>query len=116
MSEWIKNLKVGDEVIVDTGPLGWSPSYVARVVRLTKTLIVVAKASAKKGEGEAKFKRTGSSGGGFSSSDLVEPTEAAKNEITRLQYASHLGNFNGWKKLPLDVLQQIYKLKQDGIG
>ena len=106
MSDWLENLKVGDEVIVDVASGLYGNNYVATVVRRTKTLIFVTHRDSK---GERKFKSNGSTGD-YGSPHLREPTDERRERIVHAQYVSHLSRFEGWKDLSLDVLRKIYLL------
>lgn len=103
MSDWLQNLKAGDEVIVRRG-LGHTRNYISTIDKVTPTQIVI---------GESRYNRTtGRRRGdtGWNSANLVEPTrealaiarEAARREL----YTAKLRTMN-WAALPADALEAI---------
>ena len=102
MSEWLENLKVGDQVVVMSGGGYMSRDYVSTVKRLTKTLIVT--------ENDRGFRRSdGRSPGGIYHDFLEEPTLQRLGQIKQIWLATKLKAFS-WKLLPLETLEAINNL------
>ena len=108
-TEWLKELKAGDKVIINHGGYGGSKE-VALVKRTTKTLIIVASSN---GKYEYRFRKSDgfSPGGGvWNLRHLVMHTDGLEREINinkkRQKIATELKNTN-WYKQALEVLESV---------
>lgn len=111
-SDWIKNLKVGDKVIVHYAGRGFVPRSVQIVTKINKTTVVV---------GRDLYSLAGVSRGGdaWSKTYIFPYTEEEENKILleeehrKLQF--YLSNRVKWDDLPIEKLREIYKIvNEDG--
>ena len=102
MNNWIKNLKVGDEVIV-------APGYgeikrIERVEKINKSSIVV---------GGVLFGFSGVERSSWGRAMLFECTDEARervqNERERYYIVNKLRNYN-WDDVPIEDLRKIYNI------
>jgi hypothetical protein len=108
-TEWLKELKAGDKVIINHGGYGGSKE-VALVKRTTKTLIIVASPN---GKYEYRFRKSdGFVPGGdiWNHLNIVMHTGELEREINinkkRQKIATELKNTN-WYNQPLEVLEWV---------
>lgn len=100
----LKDLQVGDEVIVDN----YLFLDVFKVERITKAFIVV--------NGNKFRKSNGKSFGNFMCSEIVlapkEVMEEIKNENKRLRLANKVSSFN-FRSLPIEKLEILYNILRE---
>lgn len=99
MTDWIDNLKAGDEVMVGHG-IGTIRYRKATVTKIGKLHIIV---------GKSKFRRDGRLAGNdpWSHLQIYEPTEK-RREIKRRQDALEaVQSCRSWDKLTTDELEEI---------
>lgn len=100
-NQWLKNIKAGDTVILESGGY-YGGASVEKVERLTKTQIVL--------KSGGKFRRdSGNMVGGdaWSRSQIREPTEDGLNAIRKAVLVRKLKAFK-WDELDLQTLRDIY--------
>jgi hypothetical protein len=107
-TEWLKELKAGDKVIINHGVYGGKE--VALVKRTTKTLIIVASSN---GKYEYRFRKSdgfASGGSVWNRQRIVMHTDGIEREINinkkRQKIATELQNTN-WYKQALEVLESV---------
>lgn len=103
--EWLANLKVGDEVVVDSSTSLCGGLSIVKVERLTKTLISVS-------DGRRYRRSDGiAPGDGYSRSHIEEPTDEIREKIRRQKSATWLSRVK-WDQLPTQTLSQVIEIVQ----
>ena len=108
-NEWIKELKVGDEVIVESG--GWSH------IRSIKKVQKINKVTIKVGGSLFSINSGCERGEGWHMGTLYQCTPQAKEEIRlareKNEFVAYLLGFN-WRTLENEKLRKIYNIiKED---
>lgn len=105
MNEWLKDIKVGDEVLV--GDYTVSPHVMKRVKRLTRTQIILE-------SGSRYNRQTGRNVGAstpWSRSYLTEVTPKRLEVMERQELVVKLSSMV-WKRYGLKVLRQVMEVLQ----
>lgn len=103
--EWLENLKAGDRVIVG----GRDGNHISMVVRVTKTLIILGAPAIK---GNTRFRKNGTSGTGFDTFYLQEPTQELEDQIKQAAIVRLLSRYD-WKKLALPELNAVWGIVKE---
>lgn len=105
---WLKNLKVGDKVIISFGIM-YTEEKIGYIGRLTKTQIIL-------NNSKIKYKKdSGSSIGtkNWEHSQLLEPTKERIEKIEKKKITMALQKVK-WEKFELDLLKEIFsKVKKE---
>jgi len=102
MSEWLENIKVGDEVAAHS--TGMAGTRLDHVERLTKTQIILQRLG--------KYRRSDGraiGSGGFHSGWLSEPTQEIRDEIEHRKLSNVLTHYK-WHSLNLERLREISRI------
>lgn len=107
MEKEIKDLKVGDEVIMETYGMSGKIRRIEKVERVTKTLVIVRGTKFKKGEGTPYGYH------GYNPTFIRVATKELKEEISkevmRKKIIQTIEKVD-IRKLPLEKLQEIHKI------
>lgn len=109
MSEWLNNLKYGDEVVViSEGAFTASRSKIARVSRTTATQIILDSGTRFR---KADGRRVGADS--FSTLSLARPTEELRAEICKSALVEKLRRVT-WEKMSADTLTKVWEIAKNG--
>jgi hypothetical protein len=96
---WLKSLKVGDTVIVESG---WGRGRLGKVERITGTQVIVNDTRYRKKDGGMVGAH------GYSRENIYEGTAERVAVVRQAWLADRLANFT-WNRLTLEQLEAIYK-------
>lgn len=102
-SEWLNSLKAGDVVVVRRGYVYYGLTLDV-VERTTPTQIIV------RGERGLRFRRSDGGLVGGDNKRLIQPTQAVRDEIRRVELVEMLGTESLWRAVPLETLEAIVAL------
>ncbi len=103
MNEWLKNIRVGDKVVVDSRGLGFNRLQLRDIDRITETQIIIGPLRYRKTDG----KRIGSRG--FDACWLHPATPEVIASIESAERCLVLTTYN-WRKATPELIDAVYAL------
>jgi len=109
MSDWLRSVKAGDQVVIEGGFRGGESYTVCTVVRVTPKHGHIVLDNGKKFDSKSFGYEVGSDG--YNRSHIIEYTDRVKTNIDRINVRARLGKWSDWLVKFVKTEQDLEKLK-----